>query len=521
MLPQIFLTLLFAQPIFGQINKISSEADSEATLRSITIMPFSDNVANVYATKVQEQITNDLLNRKKWALREFKGTTSDADLAENPTTVKKILSQSQADALLEGKLIKGPNGLSITLNLYTKANGTLFSQESVANFQKLELKEVKREGSTLLSKLMDHMPYRGFVLSRRGQDVTVSLGKLDGAQVGDELTVILITKLNKHPKYGFLISSEKEVLGRIRLTKVDDTLSFGTLTSERERGVVQVNSKVLTKDEVTYTDPVFDAKGTALPELAGRDDAQVSFGAEPKEWLPEDPATFGKMSFLLGLGSITANSELQNSGGISASSKITPSLFLNGELWLNSAWSFDGEFNQAVGSFQNPIPGSKPEVLSVSTTKYGLYVGRNFLLSSSFWGPKFSTLVGYSVYKTFVDSSVPLAYTESTYSGLNLGFRGSFPFATRSPYSAGAELFFYLSPTLSEAPATSGSSSTSTINHFAIFGTYRIKDKLSALATLSFDLYSSTFSGSGSRTESATSTSQRLTTLACGVEHLF
>jgi hypothetical protein len=89
------------------------------------------------------------------------------------------------------------------------------------------------------------------------------------------------------------------------------------------------------------------------------------------------------------------------------------------------------------------------------------------------------------------------------------------------PWGAGAQLFFMLSPHLAESPVTSGSSAKTTVNQFAIYGYRKFGEHIKAIGKLDFQLDSTSFSGSGTRTDSATSSSQRMTVLSGGIAYLF
>jgi hypothetical protein len=82
-------------------------------------------------------------------------------------------------------------------------------------------------------------------------------------------------------------------------------------------------------------------------------------------------------------------------------------------------------------------------------------------------------------------------------------------------------MMYYLSTSVDESPVTSGSSSSGHITSFSIFGTYRWTEHMNFRGELMYDLFNASFSGTGTRTNSASSASHTLTTLAGGIEYLF
>ncbi len=517
----LFCSLSKAQTAVSSSNLFVSPVDEDLSINAVLVLPAKDNLSDIYAKPATEFLKKLVQDQRRWNLVESPDSADIQDFSENPEQVTELLSSNQAQGLFTLFITRGPKGVGLTLDFYAGREGLLFLRETKAGLQEFEVAAINKEIALLYKKIITRLPYNGVVLSRRAQNVTVNLGAKDKIRSGDELTVIQILKINRHPRYHFMIGHERAILGKIKIYKVEDALSFGTITSERDRGTIQVGTKVITDEFLNYIDTGNDIDGQPLDGLANRADKNVSFGDSPHEWKPLDPPTFGKVDLLLGLGQFSANTSLSTAGSITASSSVAPSIGALVELWLNPSWFVQAGLKQSVATANNPYSGSDPAELGFSTAQYGVHFGYNFLLGDNFWGPKIQALGGFTTYKMVADSSTPLAFTNMNFSGLNLGLRGSFPLDTESPITLGAELFFFLSPSLSESPSTSGSSSTNTINCFAMFGTYKLKERLNFKGALNFEQYTASFSGAGSRSESASSASLRATTMSGGIEFLF
>ncbi|HWU44635.1 MAG TPA: hypothetical protein VN132_14385, partial [Bdellovibrio sp.] len=137
-----------------------------------------------------------------------------------------------------------------------------------------------------------------------------------------------------------------------------------------------------------------------------------------------------------------------------------------------------------------------------------------------FFGPKIQLSAGYAVTDFKVDDSTPTAFTSMKYGGFLLGITGQFPISDEIPIDLGGKFDFYLNPRLSES-ASSGGSSSNSINAFSFFMDYRLKKRFKIRGELLFENYSSDFSGTGSRTDSASSISHKMTTLMGGIQYLF
>jgi hypothetical protein len=517
------ILFFFSSLTYGQKTILKNSVDDSLSIKHVTVAPLLDNVSQIYAKPLTQQLRNIVDNDRQWNLRTFPESiqSTPEDFEDKPETVKAALAKANADALLSGRLTKGPKGISIRLNLFLAKDGLLLSQESLQDYSGFEISDLRNQMELLYRQLKSHLPYAGTILSRKNTQVTVNLGTQQGVQDGKELSVIQIIKVNRHPRFKFIISAEKEIIGRIHIDKAEESLSFGTLVLERSENVIQPGMKVEPIDFVAYTPPPRGADGKPVPELAGRPDSPVSLGENPTEWVPKEAPSLGKFAFMLGLGNYSVNNTLISQGAVSAGQTPTPSLHLDGELWLTTTWFLELGLKQYLLSLSNPYPGSSPDRVNVSSTQTTLQFGYNFLLTESFFGPKFQFLGGYTKFASSVDTSSPTAYTSLNFSGLAVGIAGSLPVSEELPLTLGTKFMYYLNTSVDESPVTSGASASGQITSFSLFGTYRWTEHMNLRADLLYDLFSAKFSGTGTRTPNASSASHTLTTLAGGIEYLF
>lgn len=518
--------LSITSSVFAQTNAQNtyvSAVDQDLAIKSIVLVPTTDNVGGIYSRPIEEEIRQLLNDDKQWSLAEMPKDLKikSETLDENPAEVQKILKAANSEAALTSKIIRGPKGLSITMTLFVGRDGLPLVQDALIDYKGFDLSEVKSEVRKQFENIKYKMPFRASVLSRRGNQVTVNLGSNYGLKTNSHVSVVQIVKVNRHPKLQFMVSTEKEVLGRVRLFKVEPFLSFGYVEMEKEPGVISVGSKVLPDEFVKYSNPVYTASGKVLQDVTTRPDKDVAFGDNPQEWLPESDPQYGKVQLLAGLSQYTQNEKLDTVGSVSGSNNMAPNLMVRGELWLNTEWFMGALLRQSVFSMDNDLAGSTPGNLNMSMAQYGVSVGYNFLLTSDYFGPKLQFTGGYQNTTFSVDQSTPTAFTKMQYGGLLLGLAGQFPVSDELPVDIGAKFDLYLNPSLSETGKTSGSSSDNKINSFGFFVDYRMQKRFKIHGELLFEYYDSDFSGTGTRENSATSISHRMTTLFGGVEYSF
>ena len=398
-------------------------------------------------------------------------------------------------------------------------DGLLFAQETLSLPENTGTAVLSRKASELYDKLLFKIPYKGMVLSREGNRVTVDLGSQDGIKDNALISVAAITGLKRHPKYKFVVNVEKENVGKIRIVKVEDTLSFGVVVQERDRNSIGVGSKLVDLDYVTYPDPADKNNPTKIED-------PVSFGKNPKEWTPKKLPGLGKIGLALGLGSIQNAVSTQDEGGMSSTVSLYPQLDLTGELWLTEKWFVEARIEEGIATIQNPLANSSPGSLNMNNSHYSLDGGYKFLIDDDFYGPQLNVHLGLGKYSFFVDSSTPTTFTSFSYFGLYFGLGGSLPIDVAHTYFIDIKLDRYFSPGFSESPVSSGATTSSNATEFAIGASHRLTDFLWITAHLDFEFYSSTFTGLGSRTflnqpDQGLNSSQNLFTLLVGAEYMF
>ncbi len=515
----------------GQIEErtaqYKSEIDVMLNLNRVSVLSVQDNMDGIYAKALERHLKKMVEEHYRWTYVETpEGFVLSDPLEEYENDSSKILAlkdQFSVDGLFAVRLTKGPRGVMMRLDLFLMSDGRIFVQENLRNHPRFEIAELEKQLENLFQSTLHKIPFGGRILSRQGNRVTLNMGRRDGLKIEDSITAIQIIGLKRHPKFQFVVQTEKEILGRIKILKVDDTLSFGAVVVEKEKGAVGVGTKLSSISEVEYKDADSLLLGKESENiLGGRVDSQVSYGENPKEWVPEDPPSYGELSVALGFGSFGNNVSL-SSENLHAGSSLYPNMSLQGELWLTPHWITKVSIRQGVVNVPNPRSGAEPGTLALAHNNYSVKFGYNLLMTDEFFGPKLVFLGGYAVSTLYVDSSTPTVLTTMEYSGLELGIRGSLPISKKGIWSLGAELTLVLNPQLTERPVTSGDSSSSQINQFTFFGAYKMSEHMLLTGSLDFQLYSSSFSGSGTRSDgqSASSTSQTFSSLNGGIRYLF
>lgn len=505
---------------YEQSARYVSPVDESLTIRSISLLPITDNVEGIYARHIADQLTTLMRGSHRWNFIETPEDTnfpSITSLEESPPDFQKATSKLKADSFMTAVASRGPAGLSVRLDLFLKSDGRLLAQQTLRDYKRFEISDLKSQIRRMYGKLLTDIPYDGLILSRQQNRVTINLGKADGIKADQLITAVQIISVQRHPKFGFLISSDKEILGRIKITQVDETLSFGTIISEKERGAIQKLAKISGVVPIQYPDlELVDENGNSL---LNQPDAAVAFGDHPREWLPTKSPSFGEVGLRLGLGQFGTNANVDGVPNLEAKDSLFPQLSGHAELWLNSQWTIRADLMNSVITTGNPRSGSSPGKLNQSVSRYALAGQYNFLLKGDYFGPKFFVQSGFAQYKNSADDSQPRAFTSVSYSGLMLGFGGAFPITPDKNWSVSGQLNVFVFPSVSQSPSISDGSPSNNMNEFSVDVRRKIAENLWLVGGLQYSLYMTTFKGAS--TDNATSISQRLTVLSGGVDWSF
>jgi len=82
----------------------------------------------------------------------------------------------------------------------------------------------------LVAELRGAMPLRGSLIARKGQMALADIGSADGAKVGDTFSIVRPGSAEPRPEGLGLSLPQEEVLGSIKVTRLDEECLEGELT---------------------------------------------------------------------------------------------------------------------------------------------------------------------------------------------------------------------------------------------------------------------------------------------------
>lgn len=480
------LVYLFSFSIPAKTPAYINNEDAALKIKTVFIEPFSDNVSLIYASKAQVKIKTLIENENQWNV---------------------AITKKDADLVIESRLTKNPKSYTLKMGLLFKSGIVIQDSKEIDNI--FETEKILGHYETLFQNLKSTIPYQGTILSRTQDQVTINVGAAHGVVANQEVLAIHIAKLNLHPKTQAYISSEKIVLGKIILTKVDEFLSFGRIEFEREPHVLKKETKI----EFSR----LDRPNLAAPTIPLESGAAV---VPQGEWIPRQPPQYGRVAVSGGLVQYTQNLNFLTAGNQSLSQWLTPTIKGMAELWLNSNLHLELFIRQSSFKASNPLANSKPESLNMSLSQYQIKAKYSYDIDSSARAPQFQVAVGIGSFQALTDKSTPLGTSDLSYGGALIGFKGTFAVSEESPIDLGLYFNYFLSKTAKDSGGAT--SSGAQITDFGMLVRYMKTMNLAYTFELSFESYGSDFDfATGSRPDPISSITHKLTSTLAGIEYSF
>lgn len=488
-----------------------SEVDNLLTLNSITVGSGYDNVGGMYKKAAEEKLKKLIMADHMWSFadnKDFINNYRNDELFEDPEKAKDYLNKTNADGFLLVSTIKGNQGLSVELTLFSVLQGLPVVQVYHQDLKTFEMSEYEKILESLYVKIKGSLPYSGLVRSRRGNTLTINLGIGSGIKAGDQVTFIQILQVKRHPKLNFIVSVEKEIIGQGTVKKPDDTMSFVDITYEKEPGVIQKNAKIQRLANINYTDP----------------NVQVNQKFDPtkeEEWLPPSIPQFGYAYAGFGFTNYKVNSILVDGTSIDSGNSFAPTFNLGAELWVTKSFIAQFNYKQAFFAGKNSLTGSAPDSMNFTFSQTDIGLGFRQQIGDNFWGPHVKATLGYYDSNHQVSDTQPTSFTSFKVSGMSLGLGGYFPVSKDNDMALGVDTKFILSPSFSESPVTSGTGDTS-ITDFSFYGVFQWTTNMQFKGIIQTTSIQQNFTGgTATRVNPARSVEAKTTTYGLNLEYLF
>ena len=488
-----------------------SDIDTQLTMTTMTVGPATDNVGGLYKKSAEEKLKQLISTDHNWGFAENSeaiNVYTTGELFEDAQKTNDVLMRTGADGFIVVNTVKGNQGLSVEMTLFSKFEGLPVVQVHQQEPQKFVLSEFEKIIEDLYLKIKASLPYSGLVKSRKGNKLTINLGSSNQIKVGDQITFIQILGVKRHPSLNFIVSVEKEIIGQGIVKKADNSLSFIDITFEKEAGAVQKNAKIQRLSNVTYNNINIQSTDQQDP-------------TKQEEWLPPPIPQFGYVYAGFGFTDYKVNTILQDGTSINSGNSLAPTFNLGAELWITKNLMSQFTYKQIIFGGKNSYSGSTPGEINYNVSETNFAMGFRQQISDNFWGPHVHALLGYYGANHQVSDTQPTAFTSMRISGMSLALGGYFPVSKDNDIAIGVDAKFVLSPKLTESPVSSGDGDTK-MTDFSFYGVFQWTTNMQFKGLIQTNSVQTNFSGTATRAPPAARSAEiKSTTYAVNLEYLF
>jgi hypothetical protein len=405
------------------------------------LLPVRDSIGGALGFKVFEEVelflkdsgwcyytsNSEILN----ILSNYKNNLDS--ILENPAVLKIISEKTKTGSLIKVEIINQIKGVDLTIRVVGENGEDVFFQEKT----RLNTDDPKIIGQTIknwLSIYEKQIPYDGRVIGVLGNQFSVNVGTNRSLFPGNELLILRPLRKRRHPLLKEIVDWESEKLGEAKVIHSSESQAQANVT------------KYSTKNKLRIGDWVILDKSSKVGAV------------EQNRYIDKNEYEFGKLGevsllFNFGKGSATAeNTSTNKIGGTVLGVELKTSL------WITRNYFAGLDISRVVGSLSQEEGTLSNQSNSMSNSFFRLKAGYKYLPMGFFYGPQVDAYIGYGSYTYGLDTAAVDGFSETKFSGILIGAKGSIPL--QKVLRAYVELSLLFSPSFSDQINTAEADST-------------------------------------------------------------
>jgi hypothetical protein len=335
---QVFAT----SPVENEGAPSAALQRSDIQFKRVFLFPAVDDIQGVMAPLLDERLEQLFRANSRFALvrdaqviRALAPTDSAyAKAATSKEVHREAIRVSGADSSALVRTRNVGNSSELVLEIRDRGGDLLFSEQgTIPGFSSMEVR--RNQIDRMFRAVVDRIPYDGTVTGRTGPNLTLDLSA-DRVQPGDQVDIVRLVSVQRHPLLRTVIGSDYVRLGRARITGSDRVLSFAELEEMLPGESIQAGARVLViggrSGERFSAEPARRASENRPRAPSPKDDSDERLSGD----FEKPKARYGEVS-----GSIQYGSLAHSQTGQGATQEYTGSgigASLQGELWVTRNW---------------------------------------------------------------------------------------------------------------------------------------------------------------------------------------
>ncbi|MDH3976539.1 MAG: CsgG/HfaB family protein [Deltaproteobacteria bacterium] len=180
---------------------------------------------------VERRLLEKILVEQKLALTGLIDATSAAKLGR-VLGVKIIIS---------GSVMKFQNVMEVNARIIDVESASIIAAENVKSTTAARLEDLVVQ---MAEKIIQDFPLEGYIVNRKGNTVSVDLGKRAGVKRDMHFVVFKEGNVIKHPKTGEVLDVEMIKTGLIEIISIGNNIAKGSIIEESEKNAVKYGQRI-------------------------------------------------------------------------------------------------------------------------------------------------------------------------------------------------------------------------------------------------------------------------------------
>ncbi|RLC18399.1 MAG: hypothetical protein DRI24_03250 [Deltaproteobacteria bacterium] len=143
--------------------------------------------------------------------------------------------------IISGAVLHFQNIIEANARIIDVSNGSIIAAESVKSTSTAGLEALVIQ---MAQKIIKDFPLEGYIVMRKGDKVSIDLGKRAGVKVGMQFVVYKEGNIIKHPKTGEVLDVETLETGKVKITRVRKNIANANIDKEKNPGAIAYGQMV-------------------------------------------------------------------------------------------------------------------------------------------------------------------------------------------------------------------------------------------------------------------------------------
>ena len=157
------------------------------------------------------------------------------DKKEHRVIVTDLAKLLGAEALISGLVMKYQDIIEVDVRVINVENASIIAAESAKSTVAAPLERLTDQ---LVEKIIKFFPFKGIVVCRKGNIITIDYGRCDGVKPDMYFAVFKDCKAIKDPNTGRVVDFKRIQTGVFKIQDVKDKISKASISVERFPGAV-------------------------------------------------------------------------------------------------------------------------------------------------------------------------------------------------------------------------------------------------------------------------------------------